>query len=136
MLDMLVLTLLLQAAATTPPVTSVQPTALPHEGSWVVEIIDGIKVMPDSKVTMRIEGGNIAGTASCNNYRGNVTVAGTNITVGELLRTMKTCDAARLSEERDFFAMLGEVVRYEVHARDTLELKTPDGKTIVATRAR
>jgi heat shock protein HslJ len=136
MLDTLALTLLLQTAGTNPPVSSVQPIAPPHEGRWVVEVIDTIKVMPDSKVTMRIEDGNIAGMASCNSYRGNLTVAGASMAVGELLRTMKTCDAARLSEENDFLALLREVVRYEMQSRDFLVLKTSGGKTIVARRAR
>jgi heat shock protein HslJ len=91
--------------------------------------------MPDSQVTMRIEGGTIEGIASCNNYRASVTVSGTSLMVGELLRTMKTCDGARLSEENDFLALLREVVRYEVQSRDILELKASDGKTIVAKRA-
>ena len=136
MLETLALTLLLQAAGVTPPVTSAQPTTPPYQGAWLVEVVDNIKVMPDSKVTMRIEGGTVAGLASCNTYRGSFTVTGTSIKVGELLRTMKTCDPPRLSEENDFLAVLREVVRYEVQSRDILELKTSDGKTIVATRER
>jgi len=134
MFETFAVTLLLQAAGANPPVTSMQPTAPPYEGRWLVEVIDRVKVMPDSQVTMRIEGGNIAGIASCNNYHGSFTATRASITVGELLRTMKTCDAARLSEENDFLALLREVVRYEVQSRDILELKTSDGKTIVAKR--
>ena len=136
MLETLALTLLLQAAGVTPPVTLAQPTTPPYQGAWLVEVVDNIKVMPDSKVTMRIEGGTVAGLASCNTYRGSFTVTGTSIKVGELLRTMKTCDPPRLSEENDFLAVLREVVRYETQSRDILELKTSDGKTIVATRER
>ena len=136
MLETLALTLLLQAAGVTPPVTLAQPTTPPYQGVWIVEVVDNIKVMPDSKVTMRIEGGTVTGLASCNTYRGSFTVTGTSIKVGEFLRTMKTCDPPRLSEENDFLAVLREVVRYEVQSRDILELKTSDGKTIVATRER
>jgi heat shock protein HslJ len=136
MLKTLALTLLLQVAGVTPPLTSAQPTMPLYQGVWIVEVVDKIKVMPDSRVTMRIEGGTVAGLASCNTYRGSFTVTGTSIKVGELLRTMKACDPPRLSEENDFLAVLREVVRYEVQSGDTLELKTPDGKTIVATRER
>ena len=135
MFETVTVLLLLHAAGAHAPVALMQPTAPPYEGRWIVEVIDGVKVMPDSQVTMRIEGGNIDGIASCNNYRATITVRGTSVTVGELLRTMKTCDAARLSEENDFLALLPEVVRYEVQSRDILELKASDGKTIVATRA-
>jgi heat shock protein HslJ len=136
MIETVALTLWLQAAGSTPPLTSTQPTPPPYEGEWVVEIIDNIKVMPDSTVTIRIEGQTITGIASCNNYRGSFTATETSVTVGELLRTMKACDAARLSEENDFLALLREVVRYAVQSRDTLELKTSSRKTIVAKRAR
>jgi heat shock protein HslJ len=47
---------------------------------------------------------------------------------------MMACDAARLSEENDFLTLLREVVRYEMKSRDVLELKTSEGKTIVARR--
>ena len=129
-------TFLLQAAGATRPTTPSQPAPPPYAGEWVVEVIDNIKVMPDSKVTMRIEGQSVSGHASCNTYRGSFTVNGTSVTVGEFLKTMKTCDSARLSEENDFLNLLRHVVRYEVHSRDTLELKTPDRKTIIAKRHR
>jgi putative lipoprotein len=139
MIETLALSLFFQAAGTA-PLPSAQPTPPPYEGEWMVELIDNIKVMPDSHVTMRIEGtglmgsASIMGMASCNNYRGSIDVTGTTVKVGELLRTMKTCDAARLSEENDFLALLRDVVRYEVQSRDMLELKTADRKTIVARR--
>ena len=136
MFETLALTLLLQAAGSPPPLTSAQPTPPRYEGEWVVDVIDNIKVMPDSNVTIRIEGQSVAGIASCNNYRGSFIVTGTSVIVGELLRTMKTCDAARLSEENDFLALLRQVVRYEVQSRDILELKTSNRKTIVARRER
>lgn len=123
--------LFLQAAAT-PPVSQPAP---PHlQGEWVVEIIDNIKVLPESHVTLRIDGQTVAGRAPCNTYRGTFTVSGTTVEVGELLRTMMACDEARLSEENDFLTRLREVVRYEIKSRDVLELKTSDGKTIVARR--
>ena len=129
-------TFLLQASGVTPPTNVLQPDRPPYEGHWVVEVIDNIKVMPDSNVTMRIEGQRVSGDASCNTYRGSFTVNGSSVTVGEFLKTMKTCDSARLSEENDFLNLLRHVVRYEVHSRDTIELKTPDRKTIIAKRHR
>jgi heat shock protein HslJ len=123
MIEILAFSLLLQAGGTPP-----------YHGDWVVEVIDNINVMPDSEVTMRIEAQGIKGIASCNNYRGDFAVTGSTVKVGELLRTMKTCDPARLSQENDFLDLLRQVVRYEVQSRDVLELKTADRKTIVARR--
>jgi heat shock protein HslJ len=135
MFETVALTLLLQAAGSPPPITPPQSATPPFEGHWSVEAIDTIKVMPESHITMRIEGHDIAGSASCNNYRGTFTVDGARVRVGELLRTMKLCDGARLSEEHDFLTLLRQVVSYEVQSRDILQLKTSDGKTIVAKRA-
>lgn len=129
-------TLLLQASGAPPSTNMLQPDPLPYEGHWVVEVIDNIRVMPDSKVTMRIEGQRVSGDASCNTYRGSFTVNGSSVTVGEFLKTMKSCDGAHLSQENDFLELLREVVRYEVHSRDTLELTTSERKTISARRHR
>ena len=131
MFDTLLLTLFLHAAATPP---GAQPEPPRYQGEWVVEVIDNIKVLPESNVTLRIDGQSVAGRAPCNTYRGSFAVSGTTVEVGELLRTMMACDAARLSEEKDFLTLLREVVRYEMKSRDVLELKTSDGKTIVARR--
>ncbi|HUE84828.1 MAG TPA: META domain-containing protein [Vicinamibacterales bacterium] len=137
MFEMLALTtLLLQAFGSTAHGIPPQLERPPYEGQWVVEIIDRIEVMPDSQVTMRIEGQTITGLASCNTYRGRFTVTGTSVQVGELLKTMKACDTARLSEEEDFLSLLRDVVHYEVQSRDSLALETSDGKTIVAKRER
>ena len=114
----------------------------PYVGEWVVEVIDNIKVMPHSRVTVKIERGfpsgvsSISGSASCNTYRGNLTVsADDTIRVGEVLKTMKACDPARMSEEADFFAVLNAVVGYEIGPNDTLILRSRDGRTITASRA-
>lgn len=135
MFETLALTLLFQTAGATPPFAAVQPPPAPYQGEWNVEVIDGIKVLPESTVTLRIERRTIAGLSSCNTYRGGFTADGNTVEVGELLRTMKTCDSARMSEEDDFLRLLRAVVRYEVQPDGTLILTTPDGRTISARRA-
>lgn len=130
MIDAFVLAIALQV-----PQLSPQPTPLPHEGEWRVEILDNIKVMPESQVTIRIEGSSIRGSGPCNTYQGAWTIGiDQGVKVGPLLKTMKSCDPPRMSEEGDFFALLGDVVGYEVRA-DMLILRTRNGKTITARRA-
>lgn len=131
MIPALILTVALQV----PQATAPQPDPLPHEGEWIVEVLDRINVMPESRVTIRIERASIRGSGPCNTYQGGWTVdTAEGVTVGPLLKTMKSCDPARMSEEADFFALLGDVVGYEVRA-DTLILRTSKGKTITARRA-
>jgi heat shock protein HslJ len=112
-----------------------QNPAPPYAGEWVVEIIDNIKVMPDSRVTIRFEGQTIAGNAPCNTYRGSFTTHDQDgVKVGQLLKTMKSCDPARMSEETDFFNVLGGASGYEIRGNELLILRTQAGKTITARR--
>jgi heat shock protein HslJ len=117
------------------PAPALPQSELPSpQGEWAVEIIGNIKVMPDSRVTMRIEGQTISGTGPCNSYRGAWTAGvAQGVKVGPLLKTMKTCDRPRMSEEEDFFALLADVIGYEART-DRLILRTRTGKTITARR--
>lgn len=128
---------LTQAGAVQPRPT---PPVLPYQGEWIVEIIDNIKIMPDSRITMTIRGGTVndvsalTGSASCNTYRATFTVNDTVVTIGQLLKTMKACDPPRMSEEHDFFSFLSRVVSFEVDGKDTLVLMTREGKRLTARR--
>lgn len=126
MIEAIALAALLQAAA--------------YEGLWTVEIIDNVRVMPESRVTIRLEStassdvAALSGSASCNTYRGSFNAAvESGVKVSGLLKTMKACDQARMSEEADFFALLNAVASYEVRG-DTLLLRTATGKTMTARR--
>jgi heat shock protein HslJ len=133
--------LLLQASAEQPRVPAPEPADAPYEGDWIVEVIDNIKVMPDSRVTLTIREGvargvwSISGAASCNTYQGTLRVTDSGVRIGQLFKTMKYCDPARMSEERDFFLLLPDVVGYEVRGEQTLVLRTQTGKAITARRA-
>jgi heat shock protein HslJ len=135
MIETLVLAAFLQAQAEQRPQTT-QLDPAPYEGRWVVELIETIKVMPESEVTINLTRGRISGTASCNTYQGSFTVSDDAVKVGELLKTMKACDGARMIQEEDFFSVLREVVSYEIRPANTLILRTSQGTTITATRAK
>jgi heat shock protein HslJ len=111
-----------------------QPEARGLEGDWVVEIIDNIKVMPESTVTITFRGGRLSGLASCNTYSGPYRVAGSEITTESILTTMKACDAPRMSQERDFLSILRGVVRFELDGKTRIVLTDARGKSITATR--
>jgi hypothetical protein len=135
MTTFLVVSALLLQAGSSPSPTIAQPDLAPHEGSWQVEVIDNIKVMPESRVTITIRGAAISGNGPCNTYRGTFTVSdGDRVRVGQLLKTMKACDPARMSEEADFFDLLQSVVGFEVRPTGVLELTTREGKTISSRR--
>jgi heat shock protein HslJ len=134
MIDAFALSALLLQAPDTPPRTT-PLDAPPYEGEWIVEVIDNIKVMADSRVTMTIRGGSISGAGPCNTYRGTFSVTDKTVRIGQLLRTMKACDPPRMSEETDFFQLLAAVSDFDARTRNTLVLTTPSGKSITARRA-
>jgi heat shock protein HslJ len=133
MIEVIALSAWLLHADVQPRVSPSDPP--PYEGEWVVEVIDSIKVMADSRVTMNIRAATITGSGSCNTYRGSFTVTGETVRVSQLLRTMKACDPPRMSEEADFFLLLADISSVDVRNRNTLVLTTPGGKSITARRS-
>ncbi len=104
------------------------------EGEWVVEIVNNIKVMPESLVTITFGGTGVMGQGSCNSYTGTYRTTAGGIKFESILTTMRACDDARMSQERDFLGLLREVTSYEIAPGATLLLKTGAGKTITARR--
>jgi heat shock protein HslJ len=137
MIEALALAILLQNPSSIAPAP--QPDPPPYAGDWTVEVIDNIKVLPESRVTIRIDGAGataqVSGLAPCNNYRGTLTTAADGIRIRGIVKTMKACDPARMSEESDFFELLNQVSAYEVRPNDTLVLRTEAGKRITARRS-
>ena len=112
-----------------------QPRESALEGEWVVEIVDNIKVMPESRVTITFSGTRVLGLASCNSYTGTYRVADDSMKFESLLTTMKACDQSRMSQERDFLGVLRAVSQYEIASGGVLTLRTAAGKAITARRA-
>jgi heat shock protein HslJ len=124
MLQTIALFALTLAQAPVPP----QPDSAALDGTWMVEVIDNITVMPEAPVTLTFRGARVSGMASCNSFQGNYTIEGQQLTFASLLATMKACDSPRMSQERDFLALLRQVARYELGRKDTLTLVTTEGK--------
>jgi heat shock protein HslJ len=134
MIDVLALAAFLSQATASPAAPATQAPPAAYEGEWLVEVVDHIKVLPESRITLTIRGTLVSGAASCNTYRGDFTTENDRVRVGQLLRTMKACDGPRMSEEGDFFTLLQAVVKWEVRSRDTLLLTTRDGRVMTAKR--
>lgn len=121
----------LQAVGSAPPIPS-QPIEI--EGEWTVEVIDNIKVMPDSTVTLRFQGRRVSGLSSCNSYSGTYTFDASTLKTDSVLTTMKACSAELMSQERDFLRVLRNARRYELRPPGSLILTTEDGRTLTARR--
>jgi heat shock protein HslJ len=111
-----------------------RPDSAALDGTWAVEVIDNINVMPDAPVTLTFRGTRITGMASCNSFQGGVTVNNDTLKFDSILTTMKACDAPRMSQERDFLAILRNVTRYAIGRDGALTLTTAEGKRLSAKK--
>jgi heat shock protein HslJ/membrane-bound inhibitor of C-type lysozyme len=95
--------------------------ALALDGTrWQVIAIDGEDVVTGSKATLVFDvDGKLAGNASCNQYFGNWSVSGSDLSLAPAGATMRACEEPLMSQERRFLEALPDTVRLE---------KTADGR--------
>jgi heat shock protein HslJ len=102
-------------------------------GEWVVEDINQGGVIDRSRVTLNF--GNdrrVSGLASCNNYTGAYTVAGSSLTVSQLVSTRKACIPGLGEQETRFLQTLENVSGFELSDTGALVLKTDSGDNVTA----
>lgn len=79
---------------------------------WV--LVDGSPTVEGYPITLRVEGGEISGTAACNSYSGTVDVTPDTIAVGDLAQTEMACpDPGVHDSESAYLEALRAVERYE-----------------------
>jgi heat shock protein HslJ len=68
-------------------------------------------ILPDTDITLRIEGGQLSGSAGCNEYSANVSEAAGALTVSELAVTEKACTepAGVMEQETLYLSLLADV---------------------------
>jgi heat shock protein HslJ len=98
------------------------------EGEWA--LVDGVPMVTGYPITLRVEGGEVGGTAACNSYGGSVTVAGDRFEVGDLAVTEMGCPEPGVHEsERAYLDALTAVERWAVEDGQLLVL-TGSGPTL------
>jgi heat shock protein HslJ len=73
----------------------------------------------DAKITARLEGGRISGNGGCNSYNGTYTLAGKDLTFGQLASTKMACPS--MSLESKYFRVLERATGYR-HEGDRLTI--------------
>lgn len=102
-------------------------------GEWVVKDINQGAVVDDSRVTLNFgNDGRVSGSASCNRYTGGYSVAGSSLTVTQLVSTRMACVPGLGEQEVKFLQTLESVSRFEVSGDGALVLKTESGEAITA----
>lgn len=102
-------------------------------GEWVVEDINQGGIADSSRVTLNFgNDGRVSGSASCNNYTGGYTVAGSSLTVTQLVSTRMACVPGLGEQEVKFLQTLEKVSRFEVSGNGALVLETESGDSVTA----
>ena len=83
--------------------------------SWILEDLAGAGVVDRVQATLVFaEDGTVSGIASCNQFRGPVTVTGATISFGNLAATRKACPEAVMRQEQQYLDALGNANRFEI----------------------
>ncbi len=102
-------------------------------GEWVVEDINQGGIVDRSRVTLNFgNDGRVSGLASCNNYTGAYTVAGSSLTVSQLVSTRKACVPGLGEQETRFLQTLEQVSGFALSDTGALVLKTDSGDKLTA----
>lgn len=117
--------------------TAVQPTAeLPELAgtAWTLSTLPGHARVAGSVVTLRFEGGRVAGSDGCNRYAAPYTVAGATLQVAPNVATTRMACPPEVARQADAYAgALARARGYRV-VGDELQLVAADG-TVLATLA-
>ena len=84
-----------------------------------------IPIVAGSRITLKIDGNEVGGTAACNQYGGQIHVSGTTISITELIQTEMACLDDRLMASESVY--LGSLARVTAAGRngDSLVLTGP-----------
>jgi len=111
------------------------PVALPLQGTWIVEDIDGKGIIDNSHVTIRFDNdGRVSGHATCNQYSGTYELNGDVLVIGNLVSTRKACPETLMNQENIFLGLLQSASGFSFDETGALIMNTKDGETIRATR--
>jgi heat shock protein HslJ len=78
------------------------------------------------------EDGTVTGTSGCNEFGGNYTVEGDQITFSEVVSTLKLCDAPLMEQEEAMQQVMTETATYQIEG-NTLTITNND-KVLVLER--
>lgn len=85
--------------------------------SWVVEYVDGIGAIADSRATLHIsQAGKVGGSGPCNVYFATAKVEGQSIAISDIGSTFKACAPEVMAEEKAMFDALAKAASFRIDA--------------------
>jgi heat shock protein HslJ len=126
-LQRVVLVALLGAAVTLLVACGASPELAGSE--WQLEELEGAPPLEGTSITLDFEGSRFSGSAGCNTYTGDYSLAGDrNLTIPEVARTLLDCDAPAgiMEQEASYIVALTSAVTYRT-VDDRLEIRDEAG---------
>lgn len=105
----------------------------PLEGRWQLTTFvageSASSLLAGTELSAELAGGRISGKAGCNNYSGDYTASGANITVSQVGSTKMACSDEIMAQEGAFLGALTAATGYSI-AGNQLTLTHPGGQLI------
>ncbi|MEP1215240.1 MAG: META domain-containing protein [Marinobacter sp.] len=112
------------------------PEEMLQGAEWVVEDIDGAGIIDSSRVTIDFMAANrVAGSASCNQFRGDWKLTGEGLGFTRIAATKKACAPALMEQESRFLSVLSDITRFDIGRHGELLLISSDGRMITALQS-
>ena len=92
--------------------------------SWVLVDLEGATPVGETPPTLAFDDADgVSGTTGCNQYSGEVTIEGNELTFGPLATTRMAClDNATAAQEQDFVGAVQSVTSYTIDGEGRLVL--------------
>lgn len=112
------------------------PRALLGTGEWNIAEIGSSTVMGSTAPTIAFLDDNaVAGSGSCNRFRGGFKLTGESLTIEQLATTMMACPDQVMQQEQAIIRQLEATRSFDIRADGALILKDAKGGTLAAVKA-
>jgi heat shock protein HslJ len=113
-----------------------EPRALLGTDEWSITEIGSSAVMGSTAPTIVFLDDNaVAGSGSCNRFRGGFKLTGETLTIEQLATTMMACPDQVMQQEQAIIRQLEATRSFDIRADGALILKDAKGGTLVAVKA-
>lgn len=111
------------------------PRALLGTDEWNITEIGSAPVMGSTAPTIAFLDDNaVAGSGSCNRFRGGFKLTGESLTIEQLATTMMACPDKVMQQEQAIIRQLEATRAFDIRADGALVLKDAKGGTLVAVK--
>ena len=129
----LLVTLLVLTAALTACGASDTDNGVSLDGtSWVLATYSKNSPLPGTEPTLRFEGGQVSGSASCNGFGGSYTQDSSSLSFSDLFMTEMYCmdPEGIMDQESAYLQLLGGADSFEIQADGTLVIFSTGHETL------